>query len=298
MVTLEHLTKKYANFTAVEGLNAAIENGSIYGLVGFNGAGKTTLLKTIAGIYRADGGRVCIDGEDIYENERLKSGLFLLSDDMYFLPQASLNEMARFYSGFYPGWSEKTFTKITALFGLDPAARINGFSKGMQRQAGMVLALATHPHTLLLDEAFDGLDLAKRNLLARILREYAQEKQAVVIIASHNLRELENLVDHLGVIKDHVFYFNDSIEAMQKSRSKYRAAFSPAVDAAALKPFGLSMLERNEDGFSFLYEGDEEAVRQKLQPLGLDKLERLPMTLEEFFMEQREEQENALDDLF
>lgn len=298
MVTLEHLTKKYADFTAVKDLDGVIQNGCIYGLVGFNGAGKTTLLKTIAGVYRADAGRVLVDGEDIYENERLKSGMFLLSDDMYFLPQASLNEMAAFYHGYYPAWSEKTFEKITALFGLDPAARINGFSKGMQRQAGMVLALAVHPHTLLLDEAFDGLDLAKRSLLARILREYVREKRAVVIVASHNLRELENLVDHLGVIKDHVFYFNDSLEAMQKNRGKYRAQFGPEVTPETLKPLKLSMLAKEEGGFSFLYEGDEAAVRRRLGPLGLTALERLPMTLEEFFMEQQEERDDAFNDLF
>ncbi|MFT9056980.1 MAG: ABC transporter ATP-binding protein [Ethanoligenens sp.] len=298
MVTLEHLTKKYADFTAVKNLNATIKNGCIYGLVGFNGAGKTTLLKTIAGVFRADAGRVLVDNENIYENERLKSGIFLLSDDMYFLPQANLYEMAKFYRGYYPTWSEKTFEKITALFGLDPDARINGFSKGMQRQAGMVLALSIHPHTLLLDEAFDGLDLAKRNLLARILREYVQEKQAVVIVASHNLRELENLVDHLGIIKDHIFFFNDSIAAMKRSRSKYRAQFGPDVTFETLKPLHLSLLTPEDAGFSFLYEGDESAVHQKLDALGLTVLERLPMTLEEFFMEQQEEQDDAFNDLF
>ncbi len=298
MVVLDHLTKKYADFTAVKDLNGAIEDGCIYGLVGFNGAGKTTLLKTIAGVYRADAGRVLVNGENIYENERLKSGVFLLSDDMYFLPQATLNEMATFYRGYYPAWSEKTFEKITALFELDPTARVNGYSKGMQRQAGMVLALAAHPHTLLLDEAFDGLDLAKRHLLARILKEYVQEKKAVVIVASHNLRELENLVDHLGIIKDHVFYFNDSIEAMKHSRSKYRAKLGPEGTPEALGTLHLSLLVKEADGISFLYEGDESTVHKKLDPLGLTALERLPMTLEEFFMEQREEQEDAFTDLF
>ncbi|ADU26539.1 ABC transporter ATP-binding protein [Ethanoligenens harbinense] len=298
MVTLEHLTKKYADFTAVKNLDGTIEDGCIYGLVGFNGAGKTTLLKTIAGVYRADAGRVLVNGENIYENERLKSGVFLLSDDMYFLPQSTLKEMAKFYRGYYPAWSEKTFEKITALFELDPAARINGYSKGMHRQAGMVLALAAHPHTLLLDEAFDGLDLAKRRLLARILKEYAREKGAVVIVASHNLRELENLVDHLGIIKDHVFYFNDSIEAMKRSRSKYRAQFGPDVTLEALGALHLSLLAKEDDGFSFLCEGNEAAVHKTLDPLGLTVLERMPMTLEEFFMEQREGQEDAFTDLF
>lgn len=298
MITLESLTKKYADFTAVEHLCGTVANGSIYGLVGFNGAGKTTLLKTIAGIYRPDGGRVLVDGEDIYENEHLKSRLFLLSDDPYFLPQASLETMAVFYRGYYPTWSGKTFQKLTALFGLDPAARINGFSKGMQRQAGMVLALSVHPHTLLLDEAFDGLDLAKRILLSRILKEYAAKKQAAVIVASHNLRELEDLVDHLGIIRDRTFYFNDSIEAMQQSRGKYHAVFSAPPDAQALHQLPLSMLRADTDGFTFLYEGGEQALQTLLAPSGLSHLERLPMTLEEFFMEQKEEREDAFTDLF
>ena len=298
MVTLEHLTKRYAHFTAIEDLSAEIADGSIYGLVGFNGAGKTTLLKTIAGIYRPDSGRVTVDGADIYENERLKSSLVLLSDELYFLPQASLADMARFYRGYFPAWSEKTFGKITALFGLDPAARINGFSKGMQRQAGMVLALSTLPHTLLLDEAFDGLDLAKRNLLARVLREFVTEKKAAVIVASHNLRELEDLVDHLGVIRDQRFYFNDSLAAMRRRRGKFHAVFETPPEKAALAALPLAMLKPEGNGCTFLYGGEEDALRALLAPLAPKVVERLPMTLEEFFMEQKEEAEDAYTDLF
>lgn len=298
MVTLENLTKQYADFVAIENLNAEIQNASIYGLVGFNGAGKTTLLKTIAGIYRPEQGRVCIDGENVFENERLKSGIFLLSDDLYFLPQASLHEMARFYKGYFPAWSEKTFTKITALFGLDPAARINGFSKGMQRQAGMVLALSTLPHTLLLDEAFDGLDLAKRNLLARVLREFVAEKHAVVIVASHNLRELEGLVDHLGVIRDRCFFFNNSLEAMRQQRGKFHAVFGERPKVQRLKQLPLAMLQTEENGCTFLYGGEETALRTLLEPFAPRLIERLPMTLEEFFMEQKEDPEDAYTDLF
>ena len=145
-------------------LSFHVEKASIYGLVGYNGAGKTTLLKTISGVYRPEGGEVKILGENIFENAKMKQRLFYVPDDLYFQPYASMEKMARFYKGYYPKFNETTFNNLTGLFGLDKTKRLNSFSKGMQRQAEMVLGMATHPEVLLLDESFDGLDPAKRNM--------------------------------------------------------------------------------------------------------------------------------------
>jgi ABC-2 type transport system ATP-binding protein len=229
MINVKSVTKRFGSFTVLQELNCMIDDCSVYGLVGYNGAGKTTLLKTLAGIYKTEEGTVLVDGENIFENEKLKRNLFFIPDELYFLPQASMNRMAKFYKGYYPAWNNKTYNKLTALFGLDSGARITGFSKGMQRQAAIVLALSTQPKYLLLDESFDGLDPVKRSLVKRILLEYLAEREISVVISSHNLRELEDLCDHIGLINGKKVVLDTSIDDMRQSRNKFRVAFGNDV---------------------------------------------------------------------
>ena len=162
MLEVKSLTKKFGEFTALQDISLTVEDGSVYGLVGYNGAGKTTLLKNIAGIYKPENGEVLFDSEPIFDNEIKKEEIFFMPDDLYFGSYATMKKMADFYNGYYKRFSYDTFNKLTEVFGLDPTKRINGFSKGMQRQAEMVLALSTHPKLLLLDESFDGIDPQKR----------------------------------------------------------------------------------------------------------------------------------------
>lgn len=240
MISIEHVTKKYGKTPAVQDVTCTIAAGSIYGLIGYNGAGKTTLLKTIAGIYRPEEGRVTIDGRPVYENEGLKERLFIMTEELYFLPQATLQTMRWFYKGYYPNWSDRTFEKLLAIFDLDPAVKISGFSKGMQRQAGILLALSTRPQYLLLDEAFDGLDLAKRNLMKKLLKRYAKEKIAIVVISSHNLREMEGIIDGVGMLKDRRLFFHSSVQEMKRSRIKYRFSCGFDLTDEDLQGAGLS----------------------------------------------------------
>ena len=158
MIEAVNVTKKFGDITAIEILSLTVPKGSIYGHVGYTGAGKATLLKTIAGVYRPEGGKVLIDGEPVFENEKKKQRLFYVPDEIYFKPYATMNKMAAFYKGYYPNFSYDTFEKVTKLFGLDPTKRLNGFSKGMQRQAEVVFAMPTMPESQLLDESVDGLD--------------------------------------------------------------------------------------------------------------------------------------------
>lgn len=211
MIEVTGISKRFGAHTALSGITLSVEDGMVYGLVGYNGAGKTTLLKIIAGVYKPDAGEVRIDGVPMHNDRISHDSLFIVADEPFFLPQATPETMRSFYRGYYPHWSDDVYERMLALFDLDPTAKITGFSKGMQRQLGILLGFATGVRTMLLDESFDGLDLSKRNLLKRLLKQYAREKGASVILSSHNLRELEDAADHLGMIKGCKLTFDGSV---------------------------------------------------------------------------------------
>lgn len=200
MIELRSVTKKYGRHTVVKDAGCVYEDGRIYGLIGYNGSGKTTLLKTIAGIYRADGGTILSDGVPTEENEDYRRESFLMTEELFFAPQSTPDGMRRLYRGYYPSWNDRVYERMLRLFGLDPKAKIAGFSKGMQRQTGLLLALSVMPRYLFLDETFDGLDIARRRILAKILRRYASDQGALIIVTSHYLNELEHIVDEVGMI--------------------------------------------------------------------------------------------------
>lgn len=214
MLEIQNVTKRYGSFTAIEDVSFTVANGTVYGLVGYNGAGKTTLLKTVAAVYLPDGGQVLVDGASAHGRRTPERTPFIVADEPYFLPQATPNAMRDYYAGYYPDWSDGTFRNLLALFKLDGKAKIGGFSKGMQRQTAILLGLATGARTMLLDESFDGLDLSKRILLKKLLRLYARKRQASVILSSHNLRELEDVADNLGMIEGRHLIFDESIEGL------------------------------------------------------------------------------------
>lgn len=211
MIEVAGITKRFGSYTALDDISLTVEDGVVYGLVGYNGAGKTTLLKIVAGVYKPDAGTVHIDGVPIHDDRISHDSLFIVADEPYFLPQATPETMRSFYRGYYPNWSDEVYERMLALFGLDPVAKVAGFSKGMQRQLGILLGFATGVRTMLLDESFDGLDLGKRNLLKRLLKAYARERGASVVLSSHNLRELEDAADHLGMVKGCRLTFDGSV---------------------------------------------------------------------------------------
>lgn len=216
MIEVAGITKRFGSYTALDDISLTVEDGTVYGLVGYNGAGKTTLLKIVAGVYKPDAGEVRIDGVPMHDDRISHDSLFIVADEPYFLPQATPETMRSFYRGYYPNWSDEVYERMLALFGLDPVAKVAGFSKGMQRQLGILLGFATGVRTMLLDESFDGLDLGKRNLLKRLLKAYAHERGASVILSSHNLRELEDAADHLGMVKGCRLTFDGSVAEVHK----------------------------------------------------------------------------------
>lgn len=298
MIDIINVTKRFGTFTALNGLHFSVERSSIYGLVGYNGAGKTTLLKTISGVYKPEEGEVRIDGENIFDNAKMKQRLFYVPDDLYFQPYASMEKMARFYRGYYPKFSDKTFQNLMKIFGLDANKRINGFSKGMQRQAEMVLGMSAHPDVLLLDESFDGLDPAKRSLTKQLLAEYMAEKEVSIVVSSHNLHEVEGLCDHVGLINGQKLAMDCSIEEISQNRCKFRLAFDREMTK---KDFpGLEIKRFKKDGSMILFTavGEKDQIEAQLRQMNPLVLENMPLSLEEIFLDEMEGTDYDFSEIF
>ena len=217
MIKAENLTKIFGGKKALDSVNVTIGEGSIYGLVGSNGSGKSTLLRLASGVYMPDGGSITANGEKIFDNPQIKARIAYLGDTPYFMPNASIKETADFYRRLYPRFDNTLYNRLLEIFPLDYKAKISTRSKGMQRQAALITAIASSPDYLLLDEAFDGLDVVIRKALKGILVEGVTGRNMTTVIASHNLRELEDLCDSVGlvhnghmVLSDEVFKITDS----------------------------------------------------------------------------------------
>ena len=283
MIEVQGVTKKFGDFTAISDIRFTVGDGSLYGLIGYNGAGKTTLLKTITGVYKAESGKVLLDGEDAFDNEKMKQHMFYVPDEIYFQPYANMEKMAKFYNF-------DTFHKLAEVFSLDTKARLNGFSKGMQRQAEIVLGFATQPDFMLFDETFDGLDPAKRALIKDLIHEYMQEKQASIIVSSHDLHELEGLCDHFGLINGKKLVMDSSISELSENRAKFRLVFQNDVTEDDLKRHGIDVKSFKRDGKMLIVttKGDEKETARKLEELAPAVVESMPLTLEEVFLDEME----------
>ena len=200
MIEIQDVSKQFDCVTALRHLTLKVQDGSVFGLVGSNGAGKSTLLRILAGVYRPDSGRVLINGQAPFENEQVKRSTVFISDYPYLAPTATVRRLARLYRSVYPGWSEDYFARMEKLFPISFDARLGKMSKGMQRQAAILLGLSTQPRCILFDEIFDGLDPVVRELVKKLLVDFVAENGASVMIASHNLRELEDVCDHVGLL--------------------------------------------------------------------------------------------------
>ena len=290
MIEVVNVTKKFGDFTAIQDLNFKVSDGSIYGLIGYNGAGKTTLLKTITGVYKPDGGEVRLDGENAFDNAKMKQHMFYVPDDIYFATYANMEKMAKFYNGFYPDFSFDTFRKLSEVFGLDTKARINGFSKGMQRQAEIVLGISTKPDFILFDETFDGLDPAKRALIKNLLNEYMEDTNASVIVSSHDLHELEGLCDHFGLINGKKLVLDSSIKELSEGRAKFRIVFKDDVTEEDIKSIGINVKSLKRDGriIVITVKGSEKETAAKLNTLSPIMVEPMPLSLEEVFLDEME----------
>ena len=298
MIEIREVTKKYGKFTAVDKLSMTVDKGSVYGLVGYNGAGKTTLPKTVAGIYRADGGSVTVDGVDVFDSADVKRRMFYVPDDLYFNYNSSIEKMAKFYAGYYPKFSFETLDKLCGVFKLDKTARINSFSKGMQRQAAMILGMSTLPEILLLDESFDGLDPAKRSLMNNMLIEYAADRECSIIVSSHNLHELTDICDHIALINGKRIVLDCSVDDISASRCKFRVVFADEKSREDFADFDIKRFDKDGKIVTLSLGGDPEENEKKLNAMSPLLVEKYPLTLEEIFLEEMEDTDYDFKEIF
>jgi len=298
MIEFVNVTKKFGDFTAVEDISFKIEPSSIYGLIGYNGAGKTTLLKTAAGIYKAEGGKVIIDGEDTFDNDNTRKDLFYIPDDLYFPMNATINSMAKFYADYHPNFSFKTLNNLIEVFGLDPKKKIRGFSKGMQRQTEIILALASHPKYMLLDETFDGLDPQKKEMTKKLFIEYVAESDCSLVISSHNLSELSDLCDHVGLINGKKLTMDCSVYDISMNYSKFRLIFDRAISEKDFKDIKYKSLDIDGKVAMIIFDKTTAEEKQKLNALLPIAIDEYQLTMEEVFLNEMEEKKYDVTKIF
>lgn len=288
MIKTVDLTKKFGSFSALDKINVELQDGAIYGLVGSNGSGKSTLLRMIAGVYYPDGGSLLIDGEPPFDHPFIKEKIFYLPDQPYFFKKANLLEMARFYEGLYPSFSRERFNHLKSVFPISATDKIDNMSKGMQRQAALILALSTSPKYLLLDEAFDGLDPVMRNVLKSLLIDGIEKGDMTAIIASHNLRELEDLCDHLLLIHKSHIVASGELESIRSRLHKLQVAFSEEPSEQAFEGLDILKMEKTGSLIQMVVRGDEDEIMAKINALNPLFSEAITPSLEELFIYEME----------
>jgi ABC-2 type transport system ATP-binding protein len=279
MIEIKGLVKGYEkNKPVLKGVNVTVSEGSVFGLVGINGAGKSTLLRVLAGVMKADAGQVLIDGEEVYENERAKGKLFFLPDDPFYTSNVTAEGLAEMYRSVYD-LDAQVFQTRLAQFALPANKPIRNFSKGMKRQVFVALALAIAPKYLLLDEAFDGLDPLARLTFKKCIVELVEEKGTSVIISSHSLRELEDICDHIGLLHKGGILFESEIDSLKENIHTIQAVFSKEIKADEIAKIGTVSIKQRGSMVTAVVRGSENEVREKVEALGPDFYEIIPLLL-------------------
>jgi ABC-2 type transport system ATP-binding protein len=257
--------------------------GAVYGLVGSNGAGKTTLMKHLCGAYIQDFGEICIDGQEVFENNAIKLRTGNIPDDIYYYPQSSTIDMAKFYSGIYPRFDWEMYDEIADLFPIDEKRAIRRLSKGMQKQSAFWLAIACRFDILLLDEPVDGLDPVMRHTVWKLLKRDVEQNGTTVVVSSHNLRELEDVCDYVGIMHKGKIKLERSLNDLQGGVHKLQAAFK--TDLPEDIP-GLDELHRSKTGkvYTIIARGDAQEAASRLKEFSPLLIDILPLTLEETFI--------------
>jgi len=285
MIEVKNAVKKFENFTALDDLSLNIEKGSIYGLVGPNGAGKTTIMKAIAGIYRLSSGSIEINNKKSYENIEIKNEMIYISDDLYFFNNFSIKQMAQLYRGVYTNWNEERYQKLKDVFRIDEKRNVNKLSKGMQKQVAFWLAMSTCPKVLLLDEPLDGLDPVMRRKVLSIIMQDVEEFNTTVMISSHNLRELEDVCDHVGIMSNGKMLIQRKLDDLKTETHKVQVAFSSKEFPKELEEKS-NLLKKSQIGtvFSVILKGDRDEIIKEYKKYNPIILDIIPLSLEEIFI--------------
>ena len=284
MLEAKNVVKTFDGFRALDGLTMTVPKGAVYGLVGPNGAGKSTIIRHLAGIYRQDSGEVLLDGQPVYESPAVKQRMTVIGDDWYYFPQANIREMARFFAGMYPAFSWERYEKLKQVFPLDEKMMLRRMSKGMQKQAAFWLTVCCMPEYLILDEPVDGLDPVMRRQVWSLLLGDVAERGTTVLVSSHNLRELEDVCDHVGILNKGRVLLERSLSDLQDNTVKLQVAYQGVTEPVL--PAELNILHRSHVGrvYTYIVRGSSQEILRRMQITEPVLLESIPLTLEEIFI--------------
>ena len=282
MIEVKNVVKEFDGFRALDDMTMTVPKGSVYGLVGPNGAGKSTIIRHLTGIYRQDSGEILVEGVPVFETPEVKSRIAYIPDDIFYFSNASIREMADFYRSVYPHFDEERFKKLGDVFKLDQKRQMRRLSKGMQKQAAFWVAVSLRPEILILDEPVDGLDPVMRRQIWSIIMADVAENGTTVLVSSHNLRELEDVCDHVGIMNNGRIMIERSLADLQENIVKIQLA----LPDGGMLPEGLDILHKSSTGRlqSLIMHGSADELEERLaaaQPLFIDVV---PLALEEIFI--------------
>ena len=285
MIQVNNVVKTFDGFRALDGLTMKVERGSIYGLVGPNGSGKSTILRHITGVYRPDSGSVSVDGKPVYENPEIKARIAVIPDELYYFNSASTRDMMRFYRGAYPKFDMERYETLRKAFPeVDEKAPIRRLSKGMQKQSAFWLALCCSPELLVLDEPVDGLDPVMRRQVWSLLMGDVAQRGTTVLVSSHNLRELEDVCDHVGILSHGKVLLERSLTDLQDNVVKLQVAFNQPELPQLPKDMNILHIGQLGRVYTLIVRGNPSEIKSRMAAYSPILLEALPLSLEEIFI--------------
>lgn len=288
MIEAVNLTKRFDDILAVDHINATIKEGSVFGLIGTNGAGKSTFLRMVAGVLKPDEGTITIDGMRVFENEEAKQRFFYISDDQHFFSNATPADMMKYYKIVYPRFNEERFHSLMKSFDLSEKRKINTFSKGMKKQLSVICGICAETEYLFCDETFDGLDPVMRQAVKSIFANDMEERNLTPIIASHNLRELEDICDHVGLLHKGGILLSRDLDEMKMNIHKVQCVLQPGMEPEHLVGLELLKTERRGKLLTLTVRGDLSKVEYIMQNAEPVFYETIPLSLEEIFISETE----------
>lgn len=289
MIEVSKVRKAFNDIEAVQDISATIQEGAVFGLVGTNGAGKSTFLRMLAGVLKPDEGTIVLDGEEVFENGKAKEKLFFIPDEQYFFPNASAKDMMDYYAMVYREFDKDKFKEYMEKFNLSIERRIHTFSKGMKRQVSVLLGICAHTKYLFCDETFDGLDPVMRQAVKSIFVAEMMNRAFTPVIASHNLRELEDICDHVGLLHQGGVLFSKDLEDIKTGVHKIQCVLPDTADEEQLlKELDVLQCTRNGSLLTFTARGTKMEITQRIEQRNPVFWEVLPLTLEEIFISETE----------
>lgn len=288
MIKADNLTKRFQGVTAVDHIHAEIQDGTVFGLIGTNGAGKSTFLRMAAGILKPDEGTITLDGEAVFEDIRVKARCFYIPDEPYFLGNGTADDMKTFYQGIYPNFDTDRFAKLLKSFELDGRRKIQTFSKGMKKQLAVLLGICVGTDYLFCDETFDGLDPVMRQTVKSLFANDIEERNLTPVIASHNLRELEDICDHVGLLHRGGMLLSKDLDDMKMNIHKIQCVLPAGLDRTNLQDLDIMTVEQRGSLLTLTVRGQKEEIQARMQSYHPVFFEMIPLSLEEIFISETE----------